>query len=448
VDVPETRYAKSGDVHIAYQVVGEGPPDLVYVPVGFHHVELTWEFKRRADFLRRLASHCRLLRFDKRGTGMSDRIAALPILEARMDDIRAVMDAAGSESAVLFGAGEGGFVTALFAATYPERTTGLILFNSRPRQTRSPDMPWLSPRAELEQGIGNLPRRWGDLDSMAEGVRRGMPSATEEELRQWARIARLSHSPGTAAAYLQANVDVDIREVLPSIRLPTLVMYRAGVKNAQPNARYLADRIPTARLVELPGSDMPPDWGDQEPFFAVLEGFFHDLVEGNLGQPDPDRVLTTVLFTDIVDATARASALGDRAWGELLGKHYDAVRAQLGSFRGREVDTAGDGFFATFDGPARAIRCACAIREAVRALGLEIRAGLHTGECELVGGKATGIAVHLGARVAAQAEDGEVLVSGTVKDLVAGSGITFESRGVRELKGLGEWPLYAVAQSD
>jgi hypothetical protein len=199
-----------------------------------------------------------------------------------MDDIRAVMDAAGSESAVLFGAGEGGFVTALFAATYPERTTGLILFNSRPRQTRSPDMPWLSPRAELEQGIGNLPRRWGDLDSMAEGVRRGMPSATEEELRQWARIARLSHSPGTAAAYLQANVDVDIREVLPSIRLPTLVMYRAGVKNAQPNARYLADRIPTARLVELPGSDMPPDWGDQEPFFAVLEGFFHDLVEGNL----------------------------------------------------------------------------------------------------------------------------------------------------------------------
>jgi class 3 adenylate cyclase len=447
VEAPETRYARSGDLSIAYQVVGEGPPDLVYIPVGFHHVELTWEFNPRAQFLHRLASLSRLVRFDKRGTGMSDPMAALPTLEARMDDIRAVMDSAGSDRAVLFGTGEGGFLTALFSATYPERTSALVLFNARPRQARSPDMPWLRTRAELERGIENVQRRWGDLAAMAEMVKKAMPSATEEELRHWARIARLSHSPSTAAAYLRANLDVDVRDVLPSIRVPTLVMYRSGVENAQLSARYLAEHIPAARLVELPGSDLPPDWGDQKRLFVELERFLRDVLEGKVGKADADRVLTTVLFTDIVDATARASDIGDRAWRELLGKHHDVIRAQLGYFRGREVDTAGDGFFATFDGPARAIRCACAIREAIRDLGLEIRAGLHTGECELVEGKASGIAVHIGARVASVAQPGEILVSRTVKDLVAGSDIDFADRGEYQLKGITQaWQLFTVVQ--
>jgi class 3 adenylate cyclase len=291
-------------------------------------------------------------------------------------------------------------------------------------------------------------RRWGDLEAIAETVKRAIPSATEGERRQWARIARLSHSPGTAAAYMRANLDVDVRDVLPLIRAPTLVMYRAGVQNAQLSARYLAERIPAARLVELPGSDLPPDWGDQEPLFAELQRFVGDVVEGKLGEPAVDRVLTTVLFTDIVDATARASKLGDRAWRELLVRHHDQIRAKLADFRGREVDTAGDGFFATFDGPARAIRCACAISEAIRDLGLEIRAGLHTGECELLDGKASGIAVHIGARVAALAQPGEVLVSRTVRDLVAGSEIKFEPRGVRELKRLGGWPVFAVVHPE
>jgi class 3 adenylate cyclase len=379
---------------------------------------------------------------------MSDRMAAPPTLEARMDNIRAVMDAVRSDRAVLFGAGEGGFVTTLFAATYPERSNALIFFNSRPRQARSPDVPWMTTRAALEQSIEHRQRQWGDVDAMAEDIKSAIPSATDDERRQWARIARLSHSPGAAGEYLRANLDVDIREVLPSIRVPVLVMYRIGVRNAELNARYLADRIPRARLVELPGSDLPPDWGDQERFFGELERFLRDVAEGSAEAPDADRVLTTVLFTDIVGATVHATALGDRAWRDLLHQHHEVVRAELAYFRGREMDTSGDGFFATFDGPARAIRCACAIRATVRELGIEIRAGLHTGECELIDGKASGIAVHLGARVASVALPGEILVSRTVKDLVAGSGISFESRGTRELKGLGEWPLYAVTESD
>jgi pimeloyl-ACP methyl ester carboxylesterase len=290
---------------------------------------------------------------------MSDRMATQPTLEARMDDIRAVMDAAGSDRAVLFGIGEGGMLTALFAATYPERTSALILFNSRPRQARSPDMPWLRTRAELEQMTEDWLRRWGDLEAMAEAQKRGIPSATEEELREWARIARLSHSPGTAASYLRALIDVDVREVLPLIRVPTLVMYRADMPSRQLSARYLADRIPTARLVELPGSDVPPDWGDQEPLFAALERFVRDVGEGKVERRESDRVLTTVLFTDIVDATRLASELGDRAWREILAQHHDVVRTQLAYFRGREIDTAGDGFFATFNVPSRHPRRVC-----------------------------------------------------------------------------------------
>jgi class 3 adenylate cyclase len=447
VELPGTQYARSGDLSIAYQVIGEGPPDLVYIPSGFHHVELSWQVSRVAEFLRRLASLGRVLRFDKRGTGMSDRLTELPSLDTRMDDIRAVMDAAGSERAVLFVIGDGGFLGSVFAATYPERTSGLLLFNSAARYVRSPDMPWLRTRAELEEQIHRSIREWGDLDAMADVLRPVIPSATEEELRQQARLSRLSHSPGAAAAYLRPNLDLDVREVLPAIRVPTLVMYRvgAGYSPAQKNGRYLAEHIPTARLVELPGADLPPAWGDQERLFSELERFLRETEAGRAPELDADRVLATVLFSDLVDATAHASRLGDRAWRELLQTHHELIRAHLGYFRGKEIDTAGDGFFAIFDGPARAIRCACAIRDTLRELDLQVRVGLHTGECELVDDKVGGIAVHIGARVASLAQADEVLVSRTVKDLVAGSGIELDDRGEHALKGVpGEWHLYAV----
>jgi class 3 adenylate cyclase/pimeloyl-ACP methyl ester carboxylesterase len=446
VQSPDTHYARSGDLSIAYQVVGEGPPDLVYIPSGFHHVELSWEVDRTAQFFQRLASISRLLRFDKRGTGMSDRIAEGATLEVRMDDIRAVMDGAGSERAALFGTGDGGLLCSLFAATYPERTSALVLFNATPRHARSPDMPWLRTRAELEQLYEGLYRQWGDLPAMAASLKSVIPSATDGELLEQARISRLSHSPAAAAMYLRMNIDVDVRDILPSIGVPTLVMYRTDATiPVEPSGRYLAEHISGARLVALPGADLPPAWGDQERLFSELEGFLGDVLEGKLGKPVEDRILATVLFTDIVEATAWASTLGDRAWRELLQQHHEAIRAQLGYFRGKEVDTAGDGFFAIFDGPARAIRCAYAIRDRVREIGLEVRAGLHTGECELMDNKVSGIAVHIGARVASLAQPGEVLVSRTVKDLVAGSGIEFEERGEHQLKGIpGEWHLYAV----
>jgi class 3 adenylate cyclase/pimeloyl-ACP methyl ester carboxylesterase len=451
VELPETHYARSGDLSIAYQVLGEGPPDIVYIPGGFHHVELSWQIDRSAQLYRRLASISRLLRFDKRGTGMSDRIAEAAPLETRMDDIRAVMDAAGCAQAVLFGTGDGGQLGCLFAATYPERSAALVLFNATPRLTRSPDMPWLRTRAEIERVIREISDRWGDLQAMAEGSKSVIPSATDEELLQQARISRLSHSPAAAAMYMRANLDVDVRDVLPSIRVPTLVMYRADGHapfGLEPSGRYLAEHIRGARLVALPGADFPPPWGDQGRLLKELERFLRDAAQGRV-EAEEERVLATVLFTDIVDATARASELGDRAWRELLVKHHEMIRSQLGFFRGKEIDTTGDGFFATFDGPARAIRCACAIRDGVRDIGLRVRVGLHTGECELVDGKVGGIAVHIGARVASLAQPDEVLVSRTVKDLVAGSGIALVDRGEHPLKGVpGEWHLYSVALSE
>jgi class 3 adenylate cyclase len=444
--VPETRYALSGDVHIAYQVVGDGPPDLVFIPSLTHHVELVWENPPQARFFGRLASIGRLLLFDKRGTGMSDRVVGTPPLEVRMDDIRAVMDAAGSERAVLCGLGDGGPLCALFAATYPERTTALVLINTAPRYVRSPELPWLPTRAEREREIDGALHTWGDPEASAERFALGSPSATEEERRGFSRVMRVSVSPGSAAAYLRMNLDVDITGVLPLIRVPTLVMYRAEIEVLDVRTgRYLAEHIPGARLVELPGRDFAPQLGDPDRFFAELESFLQEVVKGEAWEAEPDRVLATVLFTDIVDSTARAAELGDRAWRQLLQQHHETVRSQLGRFRGKEMDTAGDGFFATFDGPARAIRCAFAIQDTVRELDLEVRAGLHTGECELVDGKAGGIAVHIGARVASLAEPGEVLVSGTVKDLVSGSGIEFEDRGEHKLKGISDaWRLFAV----
>jgi class 3 adenylate cyclase len=443
-EVPETRYARSGDVHIAYQVVGEGPLDLVWIPSLAHHVELSWDNPPVARFLKPLSDLGRLILFDKRGTGMSDRVSG-NTLEERMDDIRAVMDDGGSERAVICGLGEGGPLAVLFAATYPERTAGLVLINSTPRFVRTEAFSWLPTRGESEQNIEVMVRRIGDRSLLEEGLLDGNPDMSEDDRRAFARTLRLSVSPGAVRDYMRMNLDVDVCSVLPSIRVPTLILHRTElVRHDVRGARYLAERIPGAHLVELPGRNFAPAVGDPEALLAELRLFLDELESGAWLAGEPDRVLATVLFTDIVDSTALAAELGDRAWRELLTRHHELVRRQLVRHRGTEMDTAGDGFFASFDGPARAIRCGGAVREALKELGLEVRTGLHTGECELVDGKVGGIAVHIGARVASEAAPGEVLVSSTVKDLVAGSGIEFEPRGMRELKGLGEWPLYAV----
>jgi class 3 adenylate cyclase len=454
VETPETRYAKSGELYVAYQVLGTGPPDVVYVPGGPHHVELNWENPPVARSLRRLATLSRLIVFDKRGTGMSDPVVGYPTLETRMDDIRAVMDTAQSRRAVLYAIGEAGPLCALFAATYPERTAGLVLIHAPPRWVRGPAFPWLPTRGEAEQRIEEFLRDRLDPIERDEGLPRWSefnPEATREELQSFARVFRLSVSPGTAVAYMRANLDVDVSEFLPVIRVPTLVLCRRGVvQTVVQSSRYLATRIPGAMLVELPGTSIAPSLGDQESLFAEMERFLSETREdGDRGRAEPERVLSTVLFTDIVDATSRASALGDRAWRELLETHHQLIRNHLGRFRGKEVDTAGDGFFATFDGPARAIRCACAIRDGVGELGLQVRVGVHSGECEVIDEKVTGIAVHIGARVASLANAREILVSRTVKDLVAGSGIEFEDRGAQALKGVpGEWHLYAITDHE
>jgi class 3 adenylate cyclase len=447
VEVPETRYARSGEVSIAYQVVGTGPLDLVFAPP-LTHLELDWEIPSGARFHRRLASSCRLIRFNQRGVGMSDRIAGVPTLESRMDDIRAVMDAAGSERAVIFGLGDAGPLCVLFAATYPERCSGLVLFNSAPRFVRNPQLPWLPTRAEQEAQAEQFARHWGEPEFMSDTLRSLNPDLTEAELPGVLRQLRVSVSPGSAAGYIRMNMDVDVCDVLSLVRVPTLVMHRSeGGGWGVQSGRYLAEHIAGARYVELSGADFVPYLGDQDQLFVELERFLADVGEGK-ADVEADRVLATVLFTDIVGSSEKAASLGDRAWRELLERHHALVRGQLARFRGVEVDTAGDGFFASFDGPARAIRCACAIVESMPELGLEVRAGLHTGECELANGKVAGIAVHTGARVASLAQPKEVLVSSTVKDLVAGSEIDFEDRGSHELKGIpGEWRLYAVSRA-
>ena len=369
-----TQYARSGDVNIAYQVVGAGALDLVWIPSMAHHVELAWESPAHARFLNRLASISRLIVFDKRGTGMSDRLVGGETLEARMDDIRMVMDAAGSERAVLFGLGDGGLLCVLFAATYPDRTSGLVLMHSTPRLVRAPELPWLPSRGDMEKRAEEISRGWGDPVFHERVLRRDDPSWTEEERRGYLRVVRLSVSPGASAAYLRANLDIDVRDVLPLIRVPTLVLQRTEIPGMDVRrGRYLADHISSARLVELPGHNFEPLVGDQERLFSELEAFLANVRDGGELVAEPNRVLATVLFTDMVDATARAAGLGDRAWRELLQKHHEVVRSQLSRFRGREMDTAGDGFFATFDGPARGIHCACAIRDTLRELGLEDR---------------------------------------------------------------------------
>jgi pimeloyl-ACP methyl ester carboxylesterase/class 3 adenylate cyclase len=438
---PETRYAKSGDVHIAYQVLGEGPIDLVFVPGFVSNVEATWEQPGRAAFFRRLASFSRLILFDKRGTGMSDRTSQIFTLEQRMEDVHAVMEAAGSKRAALFGLSEGGPMSLLFAASYPQRTSAVVLYGTYAKRSWAPDYPFGWKPETWETVLGNMERAWGT----AEGVNIAMwaPSIAGDAQRAAAAATyyRAAASPGAALAVMKMNREIDVREILPSVRVPTLILHRTGERVIDVgNARYMASRIPGAKLVELPGIDHMPWIGNNEPLIQEVEEF----LTGERHVAEPERVLATVQFTDIVQSTERAAALGDRKWRELLEKFQSLVREELRQHRGREIDTAGDGFLAAFDGPARAIRCAAAVRGNARSQGLEIRAGVHTGECETIGGKLGGIAVHIGARVAAQAAPGEIVVSQTVKDLVAGSGLSFAERGTHALKGVpGEWRLYA-----
>jgi class 3 adenylate cyclase len=437
---PETGYAKSGEVNIAYQVVGDGPLDLVLVPGFVSHLENDWDEPRSAHFLERIASFSRLIRFDKRGTGLSDRPGGLPDLETRMDDVRAVIDAVGARRVALFGYSEGGPMCCLFAATYPDRTTALVLYGTYAKRTNpDDDYPWAATWEQRQAYGTQVENEWGfesDLGTMA-------PNADAALTAWWRARARTSASPGAARELILMNSHIDVRHVLPTIRVPTLVLHRSGDRDSRlEEGRYIANRIPDARFVELAGDDHLP-WIDADQIVDEVEEFLTGVRRG----AESDRVLATVLLTDIVGSSERAAELGDRRWRDLLEAHHALVRGELARWRGREVDTAGDGFLATFDGPARAIRCACAIRDGLHALGVEIRAGLHTGECEIIGGKVGGIAVHTGARVAALAKPGEVLVSGTVRDLIAGSGIELEDRGVQSLKGIpGEWQLLAVTR--
>jgi pimeloyl-ACP methyl ester carboxylesterase len=440
---PRTRYAKSGDLNIAYQVVGDGPRDLVYVPGWISNVEVSWDHPSLANALEGMASFSRLIVFDKRGVGMSDSVPVdkLPTLEERMDDVRAVMDAAGSESATIMGHSEGGPMSMLFAATYPERTDRLVLSATYAKRIRSDDYPWAPTRSEREAETRAVEATWGEPDHMPDWLAPSM--AKDRRFRDWfARYSRLSASPRAAAALMAMNSQIDVRAILPTLRVPTLCIYRVGDQDVDiEEGRWIASKIPGARLVELPGDDHAFWTGDTEAILSEVEEF----VTGHRPAPRSERVLATVLFTDIVGSTERAAQMGDAEWRRLLAQHNDIVRTELARFRGREVNTAGDGFIATFDGPVRAIGAAHAICAAVEGVDLKVRTGLHTGEIELTGDDVAGLAVHIGARIAALALPGEVLVSRTVKDLTAGSGIDFEDRGLHTLKGVpDEWQLYAA----
>jgi len=441
VATPETHYAHSGDVNIAYQVLGEGPFDLVFVPGSISHVELVWQVPAWAAFNRSLASFSRLILLDKRGTGMSDRVLGAPTLETRMDDVRAVMDAVGSERAAVFGSSEGGAMSLLFAATYPHRVTALALYGAYPRLSAAPDYPEGLPQEDVERWLEELGTRWGQGVLLGHRLMNPTRASDPVFLEAQSSWERLSASPGAAVTVGRMIYEIDVRHLLSAIQVPTLVIYRTADALHAAGSRYLGTHIPGAKTVELPGEDYLPHLGDQDAILDEIEEF----LTGVRPAPEPDRVLATVLFTDIVGSTDRAAALGDRRWRDLLDSYYGLLRREIARFRGREVKTMGDGFLATFDGPARAIRCACAVRDGVRPLGMEVRAGLHTGECELMDDDVGGIAVHIGARVAASAAPGEVLVSSTVKDLVAGSGLRFADRGTHDLRGVpGEWRLFAV----
>jgi class 3 adenylate cyclase len=439
---PEVHYARLRDAHIAYQVVGSGELDLVYVGEFWHSIEAQWDEPRFEAFLRRLASFSRLICFDQRGTGLSDPVslAELPALEQWMEDVATVMDSVGSKRAALLGAGGGGMISLLFAASHPDRTHALVLLNSYARLSRAPDYPW-GTSSEFEEGvIADLRGAWG-RGALAKIV--APSAAADPAFRSWlGRYQRLGSSPGEVIAFRRMLEQVDVRQVLASVRVPTLVVHRRDNRLVEAgHGRYLAEHIAGARYVEVAGADYLPFLGDAGVILDEIEEF----LTGSRRRPEADRVLATVLFTDIVGSTRRAAAIGDRRWRELLEIHDTLVRRELALFGGREIDTTGDGFLATFDGPGRAIRCARSIGRAVRQLDLEVRAGLHTGEVEVIGRKIAGIAVHIAARVAALAGPGEVLVTSTVRDLVVGSGIDLEDRGTPALKGVpGDWRLFAV----
>jgi class 3 adenylate cyclase/pimeloyl-ACP methyl ester carboxylesterase len=427
------QYARSGGVAIGYEVVGEGDVDLVYVPDYTSNLVYGWESPRWRDFYDRLAQRFRLILFDKRGTGISDLGGQYPALETRMEDLHAVLDATGSERTVLLGSHDGCSVSALFAATYPERTRALALFHPAAHHEAE----------ELEADLADLRRRWGTQQFCDELLEQICPTLLEhDEDRLWfANWLRVGASPAVGTALNRAWAETDLREVLPAVRVRTVVLHRSGW--VEDTSRTVAQLIPGAHMLRVTGTDY---WGIflSPEIPEEVESF----VAGETPPEIPDSVLATILFTDIVASTQHAAELGDRIWRELLERHHALVRRELGRFRGAEQDTAGDGFFATFDGPARAIRCAQAIVDGVAQLGLEVRAGVHTGECELHDGKVAGLAVSIGARVAAAADAGEVLVSQTVKDLVAGTGLALEDRGERELKGVpGTWRLYAATEA-
>jgi class 3 adenylate cyclase len=439
---PETRYARSGDVHVAYQVFGEGDVDLVVVNGYLAHLDLVWEHPPAARFLEGLGSFARVINFDRRGSGLSDPVAEPPTLEERMDDVRAVMDAAGSQRAALMGISEGVSMCILFAATYPERTRALVACGGMARSTEAPDYPWASPAAALVEASQELVGpHWGEGAS----IEFAAPSqaGNAEARAHFARLERGTASPGMLAGLVRMFLDLDVRDVVPEVHVPALVLHRRHDTLVNiGNGRWLAEHLPDARLVELEGSDHNLWYGDVETTLGEVQEF----LTGARDAPEPERTLATVLFTDLVDSTRLASELGDARWRELLERHQAAVRAALERFGGREVKSTGDGFLAVFDGPARGIRCAEAIVAAPGDDALRVRAGVHTGECEVMGEDIGGIAVHIAARVSALAAASEVLVSRTVKDLVAGSGIAFEDRGEHALKGIpDEWRLYAAA---
>jgi class 3 adenylate cyclase len=437
---PKTCYTKCGDINIAYQVTGEGPLDLIYVPGWVSNLDYAWEYPGYARVFERLGSFARLIRFDKRGTGLSDREVGFPTLEQRMEDVRAVMDAVGSEHAALLGTSEGGNLSALFAATYPERTVALILYGCFAKGIWAPDYPWAATREELDSQLAEIARDWGgpfDLQNAAPSL------AQDESAREWcAAYWRYSASPKAAISIWDWNAEIDVRSILPTIHVPTLVLHRQGDRwQKVEEGRYLAEHIPGAKFVELPGEDHVIWAGDQTQLLDEIEEF----LTGIRPPPASERVLLTVLFTDIVGSTSIVTDMGDHRWKELLQRHDDDVRRELRRHDGTEVKTTGDGFLAAFDGPTRAIHCAIAIQDRMAELDLKIRSGVHTGECERRGEDLSGIAVHLASRLLDHAQPGDVVVSRTVKDLVVGSGITFEERGEVTLRDVpGTWPLFSV----
>ena len=440
--LPRTKYARSGDVRIAYQISGDAPVDVVWAPGTMSHLDLDWEIPERALFFERFSKSCRLIRFDKRGTGLSDRPLKMATLEERTDDIRAVMDDIGLERANIFGVSEGGSMACLFAATYPQRANSLLVWGAQARWIASPDHPWGQTQEEHDRMIAMFDDDWPSFDYITgpgAGVGADADPAFIESISRYMRAAA---NPSAVRAYEIMNGQIDTRPILPSIQAPTLVMNRTGDPCARIQAaRDMASRIPGAKFKEYPGNSHSIMRDDMETVLSDIQEF----ITGERPIDSYDRILATVLFVDIASSTERAAALGDTRWRNVLNSYYAIVRKEFSRFRGKERNTTGDGFLATFDGPARAIRCALAITQTVKQLGIDVRASVHTGECELMGDNVGGIAVHIGARIMAEAEPGNVLVSGTVKDLVSGSGIHFEDCGVYHLKGVpGEWRLFAA----